>query len=119
MQQFIQASDDFGIKMDFTTKVAGTDCPVGAKVSANYTGSFKDGTVFDSNTIAKFGHVEPFIFTVGVHQVIKCWDYAIEHMAPGDTASVFCPSATAYGTRGVGPIPPNTDLFFKMSVVSC
>ena len=120
MQQFLQnTSDDFGIKIDVTKAAAGTVCQAGAKVSANYTGSFTDGTIFDSSTIAKFGHVEPLTFKVGVHQVIKCWDYAIEHMTPGEAATVFCPSATAYGTRGVGPIPPNTDLIFKIAVVTC
>ena len=119
MQLLNASASDLGIKIDYTTKVEGANCPIGHTANTNYTGQFLDGTVFDSNTIAKFGHVEPFKFTVGAHQVIQCWDYAIERMAPGDAATVFCPAATAYGSRGVGPIPPNTDLIFKMAVVAC
>ena len=121
MQQFLQnTSDDFGIKIDVTKAAAGTVCQAGAKVSANYTGSFTDGTIFDSSTIAKFGHVTPFNFGVGEGQVIQCWDYAIERMAPGESAQILCPADTAYGTRGAGSaIPPNANLTFDMHVISC
>ena len=40
-------------------------CPIGSKASTNYTGRLENGTIFDSNTIARFGHVTPFDFTVG------------------------------------------------------
>jgi len=38
-------------------------------------------------------------------------------MKVGGKAKLTCPSATAYGERGVGPIPPNTDLTFEVELV--
>ena len=112
--------NDMGIKIDFSKNVDGSTCPKGSTASTNYTGQLMNGTIFDSSTIASFGHDTPFKFTVGVGMVIPCWDYAVQHMAPGDSAVVYCPSATAYGSRGAGgAIPPNADLIFKMQVISC
>jgi FKBP-type peptidyl-prolyl cis-trans isomerase len=37
----------------------------------NYTGRLTNGTVFDSNVDPKFGHVQPFKFTLGAGQVIR------------------------------------------------
>ena len=105
------------IKMNYLKTTQGAHCKKGAKANTNYTGKLLDGTVFDSNT--KNGTTKPFTFTVGAGQVIKCWDYAVQRMAPGDVVSVLCPSETAYGGRAIGPIPANSDLVFKMEVVSC
>ena len=115
MQQLAMQTTDpaSGIKMTYTKTTSAPLCPLGSKASTDYTGQLLNGTVFDSNVIAKFGHVQPFDFTVGAGQVIPCWDYAVAHMAPGDKAIVFCPSATAYGDHQMGPIiAPNSNLVF-------
>mgnify|MGYP006142944793 CR=1 FL=1 len=99
MQQLAMQTHDTasGIKITFTKYNYGPLCLKGSKASTNYTGQLLNGTVFDSNVIAKFGHVQPFDFTVGAGQVIPCWDKAVADMSPGDKAIVYCPAATAYG----------------------
>ena len=49
---------------------------------------------------------------IGTGQVIKCWDEVGLGLRLGDKVKVLCPSATAYGKRGVGPIPADSDLIF-------
>jgi peptidylprolyl isomerase len=34
----------------------------------------------------------------------------------GDKILLFLPSKLAYGERGNGPIPPNTNLFFELEI---
>ena len=80
--------------------------------SINYTGKFENGTVFDSNVLEKFGHVHPYTFITGTNRVIPCLDYSVEQMSPESEATVFCPSKTAYGSKKVGPIKPNSNLIF-------
>src|SRR5690349_14579164 len=53
---------------------SGAEPKKGQSVTVNYTGMLTDSTKFDSNVDPKFGHVEPFTFTLGVGQVIKGWD---------------------------------------------
>jgi FKBP-type peptidyl-prolyl cis-trans isomerase FkpA len=38
-------------------------------------------------------------------------------MKVGGKAKLTCPAATAYGDRGVGVIPPNSDLTFEVELV--
>jgi peptidylprolyl isomerase len=37
-------------------------------------------------------------------------------MKIGDKAIIFIPAHLAYGERGAGPIPPNTDLVFELEI---
>ena len=56
-----------------------------------------------------------FSFPVGKGRVISCWDEQIATMKIGEVARIQCPSSTAYGSRGVGQIPPNSDLTFEVT----
>jgi FKBP-type peptidyl-prolyl cis-trans isomerase len=62
----------------------GAPAKAGDVVSVNYTGRLEDGTVFDSNVDPAFGHVEPFIFPLGIGQVIPGWDEGIVGMKVGE-----------------------------------
>lgn len=90
----------------------------GDRVSMNYTGRLEDGTVFDSNVDPRFGHVEPFTFTLGAGQVISGWDKGIVGMKVGEKKTLALPPEEAYGASGVpGVIPPNATLIFDVELL--
>jgi FKBP-type peptidyl-prolyl cis-trans isomerase FkpA len=80
-------------------------------VTVNYRGTLANGTEFDSS----YKRGTPASFPLG--QVIPCWTQGLQKMKVGGKARLTCPSATAYGDRGVGPIPPNSDLTFEVELL--
>ncbi len=91
----------------------------GDSISMNYTGRLQNGTVFDSNVDPKFKHVQPFIFTLGAHQVIPGWDKGIVGMKVGEKKTLTILPADAYGANGVpGVIPGNATLIFDVELIS-
>ncbi len=86
----------------------------------NYTGkSFKNGKVFDSNTDPKFNHVSPYDVPVGqLSGIIAGWPDALLQMKKGTLATIYIPSALAYGKAGRMPeIQPDEILVFDMNVI--
>jgi len=96
-----------------TTKGQGEKVKAGQKVSVHYTGTFTDGTKFDSS----FDRNKPLEFVVGQNQVIKGWDEGLMLMNKGAKAKLIIPAALAYGDRGAGSIPPYTPLVFEVYLV--
>jgi len=90
----------------------------GDTVSMNYTGRLADGTVFDSNVDPKFGHPEPFTFTLGAGQVIAGWDEGIVGMKVGEKKTLVIPPEKAYGPNDYGPIPGNSTLTFDVELLA-
>ena len=86
----------------------------GDKLEMHYTGTLADtGAKFDSS----LDRGQPFAFTIGVGQVIKGWDEGVMKMSLGEKARLEIPSAMGYGERGVGPIPPGSDLVFEVELL--
>ena len=65
----------------------------GNKVKVEYTGTLKDGTVFDSSE----KHQAPLEFEAGAGQVIKGFDQAIIGMEKGEEKDIVIPPEEAYG----------------------
>ena len=83
-------------------------------VHVHYEGTFLNGKKFDSS----YDRNEPLEFELGVGQVIKCWDMAVERLSVGEKIKVVCPYSLAYGERGAGRvIPPKSDLIFEMELI--
>ena len=108
-----------GVRITILKEGTGEGVKTGDTVAMNYTGMFVDGTVFDSNVDPKFGHVEPFEFTLGGGQVIKGWDVGIVGMKVGEKRNLAISPELAYGEAGAGAIiPPNATLNFEVELLS-
>ena len=86
----------------------------GDTVFVHYEGTLLDGKKFDSS----YDRKDPLKFTLGIGQVIKCWDMSVARLSLGEKIKVVCPYDLAYGERGAGGvIPPKADLVFVMELV--
>jgi FKBP-type peptidyl-prolyl cis-trans isomerase FklB len=82
-------------------------------VLCNYTGTFLDGTEFDSS--AEAGKPVPF----EIKTVIPGFKEALQLMPVGSKWHIVVPSELAYGDRGAGGvIGPNATLVFDIELVS-
>lgn len=124
---------DFSI----TDLVVGDGKPAerGALITAHYTGTLSDGTVFDSSIQKGV----PFECVIGTGRVIKGWDLGVlgseignkllekwgiqmtlpdfAPMQVGGKRQLVVPASLAYGERAVGKIPPNSDLTFEIELL--
>lgn len=76
-------------------------------VLVNYKGMLKDGTVFDQN--------EQMPMAVG--SVVPGFADGLVQMQRGGSYRLEIPSELAYGAEGGGPIPPNSDLIFEVTLL--
>jgi len=81
-------------------------------VRVHYHGMLRDGTVFDSSV----DRGEPISFPL--NGVIPCWTEAVQKMAVGGKSTLVCPSDTAYGDGGQGPIPGGATLVFEVELLA-
>ena len=85
----------------------------GAFVSVYYVGQLMNGTQFD----AAIPNDPPLRFQIGAHRVIRGWEDGVNGMRVGGKRQLIIPPELAYGSRGMGPIPPNARLVFTIEVV--
>jgi FKBP-type peptidyl-prolyl cis-trans isomerase FkpA len=81
-------------------------------VKVHYHGTLRDGTVFDSSV----QRGEPISFPLS--GVIPCWTEGVQKMKVGGKAKLVCPSDTAYGDGGQGPIPGGAALMFEVELLA-
>jgi len=114
MEGFTELPNSNGYVLKKVTRNGSGNMPTsGKQVTVEYKGYFKDGSVFDQS----YGR-KPFVFQVGVGQVIKGWDLGVLSMRLGEKATFYIKSDYAYGKRGAGGvIPPNTDLLFDVELL--
>ena len=99
--------------MIYIPMTAGTGAsPTAAStVRVHYHGTLRDGTVFDSSV----DRGEPISFPLD--GVIPCWTEGVQLMKVGGKAKLVCPSDTAYGDTGSGPIPGGATLVFEVELL--
>lgn len=91
---------------------AGPSPKVGDAVKVNYEGALIDGQVFDS-TFA-YGRKPALMM---LEDLIPAWIEAVPLMKVGDEWTLYAPPSLGYGERGVGPIPPNSVLVFRLQLL--
>ena len=106
----IAQSTDSGLHYIIEDEGEGTEYPESdSDVTLYYIGSLLDGTVFDgsgSNPV-----------TFNLQQVIPGWQEGIQLFKKDAKGILIIPSQLAYGTQGIGPIPPNSVLVFNVEIV--
>jgi FKBP-type peptidyl-prolyl cis-trans isomerase FkpA len=80
-------------------------------VRVHYHGTLRDGTVFDSSV----ERGEPISFPL--NGVVPCWTEGVQKMMVGGKSKLVCPSDTAYGDAGQGPIPGGAALVFEVELL--
>lgn len=82
-------------------------------VKVHYTGTLRDGSVFDSSV----ERGQPATFPL--NGVVPCWTEGLQKMQVGGKAKLACPSNLAYGDRGAPPkIRPGSALLFEVELLS-
>ena len=83
-------------------------------VQLEYTGSFENGKVFDTN----IGKDRPLVVQIGMKEVIPGFERGIIGTTKGTKRKIKIPAELAYGEKGGGDvIPPNTDLIFEFEII--
>jgi peptidylprolyl isomerase len=95
---------------------SGPEAQPGQSVTVNYVGVlYSSGKVFD----ASWKRHEPFVFSLGRHQVITGWDQGVAGMKVGGRRQLIIPPSQAYGSKGVPPsIPANATLVFVVDLLA-
>ena len=104
-------STDSGLQYEVLTEGKGASPSLTDTVEVHYKGTLIDGTEFDSsykrNQTAKFP----------LNGVIKGWQEGLQLMKEGAKYKFYIPSELAYGSAGVGNIPPNATLIFEVELI--
>eukprot|EP00730_Choanoeca_flexa_P015529 TRINITY_DN7150_c0_g1_i1.p1 TRINITY_DN7150_c0_g1~~TRINITY_DN7150_c0_g1_i1.p1 ORF type:complete len:144 (+),score=6.45 TRINITY_DN7150_c0_g1_i1:3-434(+) len=96
------------------------DCGIKTKpndaLAVHYTGYLHaSDTEFDSS----IPRGDPFIFTLGVGQVIQGWEKGLLGMCIGDKRKLSVPAELAYGANGAPPrVPADADLTFVIELLN-
>jgi FKBP-type peptidyl-prolyl cis-trans isomerase len=100
-----------GILYQVMSPGTGATLDVNSTVAAIYTGKFLNGVTFEANATPA---------TFGLNQVIEGWKIGIPLVKRGGRIRLIIPSSLAYScvgnNRGNVQIPPNTPLYFDVTV---
>lgn len=108
-----------GLEYEILEAGSGESPKAGNLVTVHYTGWLNNngqpGEMFDSSVKRN----KPFVFKIGVGQVIKGWDEGVMTMKIGEKRRLFIPADLAYGSRSMGPvIHANANLIFDVELIS-
>jgi FKBP-type peptidyl-prolyl cis-trans isomerase len=107
-----------GLEYEIIQPGSGVSPSAGKEVTVHYTGwldvNGEKGQQFDSSLTRG----TPFVFVIGVHQVIQGWDEGVMTMKIGEKRRLYIPAKLGYGARGAGAIiKPNSNLIFEVELL--
>ena len=99
-----------------TDNVVGTGAEAvsGKRIYVNYTGWLYNASASDFKGM-RFESGK-YDFVLGAGAVIAGWDQGLVGMKVGGKRTLLIPASLAYGSRGQGPIPPNSGLVFEVEL---
>jgi FKBP-type peptidyl-prolyl cis-trans isomerase len=100
-----------GLQYEVITQTSGPKPSSSDFVQVHYEGRLIDGTVFDSS----YQRGTPAEFPL--NGVIAGWTEGVQLMSVGSKYKFYIPSELGYGSRGGGPIPPNSVLMFEVELI--
>jgi len=100
-----------GLQYEVITETSGQKPKATDYVQVHYEGKLIDGTVFDSS----YQRGTPAEFPL--NGVIAGWTEGVQLMGEGSKFKFYIPSELGYGSRGGGPIPPNSVLIFDVELI--
>ena len=108
-----------GTRITDTRPGMGALAEPGRTVAVHYTGWLyidgMKGKKFDSSRDSG----RPFVFTLGLGEVIPGWDEGVAGMKVGGTRTLIVPPQAGYGESGAGEtIPPGATLIFEVELVA-
>ncbi|MEA2499107.1 MAG: FK506-binding nuclear protein [Actinomycetota bacterium] len=93
---------------------SGAEAKNGDILVVHYTGTFEDGTVFDTS---KKPGGQPFPVQLGAGNVIRGWDIGLVGMQAGGTRKLTIPPQLAYGPNDYNGIPGGSTLIFEVELL--
>lgn len=104
---------DSGLSYIIHEEGTGKEAATKKYIQLHYAGFKMDGTILDNT----YSRNQPSPYRVG-NKGILGWDELLPKLKEGGKATVFVPSALAYGVKGREPkVAPNEDLVFYLEVV--
>ncbi len=100
-----------GVRVQDVTVGTGTAVAAGDTATVKYTGYLTNGTVFDSNN-------NGFSAKLDTAHLIAGWVDAVPGMKPGGVRLLDIPASLAYGSTIKSGIPANSELIFKIRLIS-
>lgn len=96
------------------TKGTGPAVKSGGTITIQYTGTFSNGVVFDSNMGS---NKAPIAVKIGAGMVISGLESGLIGMQKGGVRKLRIPPAIAYGTERVEGIPANSTLYYTVKAL--
>lgn len=101
-----------GLRVLSLKKGKGRKVTADKEVTVHFTLHTAAGKLIQS-TVGK----DPFKFTMTKVSLIKGWQEGVLQMRQGDKSRLFIPANLAWGARGGGLIPPNSDVVFDIEIL--
>jgi len=108
-----------GTRATDTRAGTGAEALPGQMVAVHYTGWLWQDGVKGKKFDSSLDRGDPFVFQLGIGQVILGWDEGVAGMKVGGKRTLIVPAAAGYGPAGAGEdIPPNATLMFDVELLA-